>query len=137
MPVITVTYSKLLVQRLGEPKGKISINNNVTIKEITKSEIALGTYKQNALRFQFEFTTKYEPDYAEILLAGDLIYLVGPTESVDAIIKDWKKDKSTPKDITTEVVNNILTRCNIQALILSREMNLPSPIPLPKMQNKS
>jgi hypothetical protein len=136
MPIITVTYDKLLAQRLGESKGKLNINNNITIKDILKSELSVGTAKQETLRFQFEFITKYEPNFAEIVISGDVIYLASP-QTVEAVLKDWKKDKTAPKDITSEVINNLLTRCNIQALILSRDMNLPSPIPLPKVQAKS
>jgi hypothetical protein len=34
------------------------------------------------------------------------------------------------------VLNSILAKCNIQAIILTREVNLPPPIPLPKVQFK-
>lgn len=136
MPVITVGFNKILVQRLGKSAGgSIKINSNVSIVDIEKTELALGTLKQNALRFTFEHVTKYEPKYAEIELTGDLIYYTN-AEAVDAILKEWKKDKKAPKEVTTEVINHLLVRCNIEALILSREMNLPSPIPLPKVQAK-
>lgn len=135
MPTVTLAFRKLLVQRLGEAKGEVSINNNVSIKDIVKAELSLGTVKQAALRFEFEYTTKYEPKVAEIAMHGDLVFFA-PADVVDSVLKDWKKEKKAPKEITTEVLNNILARCNIQALILSREMNLPSPIPLPKVQAK-
>jgi hypothetical protein len=32
------------------------------------------------------------------------------------------------------ILNTVLTKCNIEALILSQEVNLPSPIPLPKVK---
>ena len=32
------------------------------------------------------------------------------------------------------LLNTILTKCNVQALILSQEVNLPPPIPMPKVQ---
>jgi len=31
------------------------------------------------------------------------------------------------------VINSILGRCNIQALIMSKELNMPPPIPMPKV----
>jgi hypothetical protein len=34
------------------------------------------------------------------------------------------------------ILNSILTKCNIQALILSQDVNLPSPIPLPKVRQE-
>jgi hypothetical protein len=125
----------MLAQRLGEVKGKLNINTNISVKDIAKSDLTLGNSKQVVLRFEFEYACKYEPKHAEIIITGDVIYLTSP-ETVEIVLKDWKKDKTAPKDITQEVVNHLLTRCNIQALILSRDMNLPSPIPLPKVQSK-
>jgi hypothetical protein len=134
MPVITVGFSKLLVERKDEARGKtVKISSNVSVKDVAKTELQLGTARQDAVLFKFLYVTKYEPNHAEISLEGDLIFLA-PNEKVEAILKDWKKDKKVPKDVMTEVVNNLLTRCNIEALILSREMNLPSPIPLPKVE---
>jgi len=46
----------------------------------------------------------------------------------------WKDQKKVHKDVMTETLNVILDRCNIQALILARDINLPSPIPLPKVK---
>ena len=50
------------------------------------------------------------------------------------ILASWKKDKKVPKELMAGLLNTILTKCNIQALILSQEINLPAPIPLPKVQ---
>jgi hypothetical protein len=30
-------------------------------------------------------------------------------------------------------MNNALHKCNIEAILLSKEMNLPSPVPLPRL----
>ena len=62
---------------------------------------------------------------------GEVLALV---ENVEEIIKNWKKDKKLPKEIMTSVMNSVLNKCNIQALILSQTVNLPPPIPLPKVQ---
>ena len=52
----------------------------------------------------------------------------------DEIVKGWKKNKQVPKETMTEVLNTILARCNVSALMLSRDVNLPPPIPLPKVE---
>ena len=41
--------------------------------------------------------------------------------------------KKIAKDIMSRVLNAVLAKCNIEALILSQEVNLPPPIPLPKV----
>jgi len=134
MPIVTTAFRKLLIERTGEGSNRnLKIKSNVTIKEIQKADLVLGDMKRSALKFQFEFITSYDPKYASIHMEGDVIYFTAQ-ERIEEILKDWKKDKKAPKDISAEVINHLLTRCNIQALILSRELNLPSPVPLPRVQ---
>ena len=68
-----------------------------------------------------------------IMFEGEILYHEDP-KKVKEIIADWKKDKKLPKELMALMLNTILSKCNIQALILSQEVNLPSPIPLPKVQ---
>ena len=43
--------------------------------------------------------------------------------------------KKIPKDIVQEIMSNVLSKCNIEALLMSREIGLPPPIPLPKVKS--
>lgn len=136
MPIVTTAFRKLAIERTGEGSSRnVKIKSNINIKEILKADLVLGDMKRSALKFQFEFVTDYEPKYASIRMEGDVIYFTAQ-ERIDEILKNWKKDKTAPKDISAEVINHLLTRCNIQALILSRELNLPSPVQLPRVQAK-
>ena len=44
------------------------------------------------------------------------------------------KQKLPRVAISPILLNSILNKCNVQALILSQDINLPPPIPLPKVQ---
>jgi hypothetical protein len=55
------------------------------------------------------------------------------TKKINSIMAEWKKEQKVDKDIMTPLLNTVLTKCNIQALILSQHVNLPPPIPLPKV----
>ena len=68
-----------------------------------------------------------------ITFEGEILYMADPKKNKE-ILSSWKKDKKLPKDLMGGLLNNILTRCNIKALIFSQEVNLPPPIPLPKVQ---
>lgn len=133
MAIVGFNFTKINVERKDIQKGKINISNNVAIKDIKPTDISLGKEKQNALKFTFEFTSKYDPKIGSILLGGDLMFL-GDAKKIKETHEGWKKDKSVPKDIMTIILNTVLTKCNIQALILSQEVNLPPPVPLPKVQ---
>ncbi len=135
MTIVGLNFNKIIVDRQGMPKGKISVTNNIQVKAVEKTDMTVGKAKQNALRFDFEFTAKYEPKIASITLEGTTTYFDTP-EKIEELEKAWKKDKKLPKEIMTPVLNNILTKCNIEALILSREVNLPPPMQLPSVQLK-
>jgi len=133
MAIVGFNFSKISVEKKESVKGKISINNNITITNVEKKDLILGVAKQDGIRFEFEFTSKYEPKFADIILGGEVLYL-GDAEEVKKVMDEWKKSKNIPKDVKVQVINAALTKCNIEALILSKEVNLPPPIPLPSVE---
>jgi hypothetical protein len=135
MTIIGMQFSKISIEKMNPLTGKISINNNVTIKTVEKAEVTLGQTKQDVLKFTYEYKADYEPKIALITLVGNLSYMEKP-EKIDELVKQWKKDKNLPKEILTPVLNSIYTKCNVQALVMAREINLPPPIQLPKVTLK-
>lgn len=135
MTVIGLGFNKLVVEKSAPLKGKVSIKNDAAVKNVEKIDLTMAGAKQDALKFSFEFKSLYEPNFAHITLTGDLVWVDKP-ETNEKILKEWKKDKAVPKEVMNPVLNAILSKSNVEALILSREMNLPSPIPLPKVELK-
>lgn len=133
MAIAGFGFTSIEVKRKPMKGGKISISNNVAIKSIEEKELHLGKEKQKAAQFIFEFTSKYDPDVGHITIEGEILF-IEEAKKVQDILDQWKKDKKVPPDVMTNILNNILNKCNITALILSREVNLPAPIPLPKVQ---
>ncbi len=132
MAIVGFSFDKMSVERKGAVKGKVNIKNNVSIKSVEKTDLSLGSAKQDGLRFTFEFVASYEPKIGEILLGGEVLDLQ-PEKKVEEVVKSWKKDKKVDGALMTQVLNTVLSRCNVQALILSKDMNLPPHIPLPKV----
>ena len=131
--IVGFGFTKLSAEKKEAAKGKIDINNNVSIKDIKEDSFSFGSNKQNVIKFIFEFTSKYEPSVGNILFEGELLYMEDPKNTKEILIS-WKKEKKIPKEIMGGLLNTILTKCNVQALILSQEVNLPPPIPMPKVQ---
>ena len=132
MSIVGFNFSKIVAERKEMGKGNINIKNNVVVKEVKERDLALGTDKQKALQFLFEFSSKYEPNVANILLEGDVL-LIEDSKRSKEILDEWKKSKKVNREVMGAVLNTVLNRCNIQALILSQDINLPPPIPLPKL----
>jgi hypothetical protein len=132
MVMVGFNFTKLHVEKLSPSKGKIKISNNVTIKNVTEKDLSLGKTKEQGINFIFEFVSKYNPGIGEIILTGEILYME-PPEKIKEIMKSWKKDKKLPQPVMTNILNNVLVKSNIQALILSQTVSLPPPIPLPKV----
>jgi len=131
MTVIGFSFTKMLVEKSNPVKGKVSINNNVGIKNVEETKLNINTAKK-ALKLDFEFSSTYDPNIGKILLEGEVIYLIDKDKTED-ILKNWKKNKKLDQEMMNSVLNYVLSKCNIEALILSKDMNLPPPIPLPKV----
>jgi len=131
MGMISFNFTKMDIEKKKPVTGKVNIGNNVVIKEVSEKDISFSK-DQKGVQFNFEFTSKYEPDYGYINLNGEALYLEDRARAKE-IIDDWKNNKRVDKHLMANVLNNVLMRCNIQALILSQSINLPPPIPLPKV----
>jgi hypothetical protein len=132
MTIVGFSFNKIEVEKKENVPGKINISNNVSVKDVTNTDLSLGSEKQKAIKFVFEFQSKYEPDLGKILLGGEVLFLEEASK-IKKILDEWKKEKRIDKEIMGAVLNAVLTKCNIEALLLSQEVNLPSPIPLPKV----
>ena len=131
--IVGFGFTKLSAQKNSAATGNIYINNNVSVKDAKEDSFSMGKDKQSIIKFIFEFTSKYEPSIGTILFEGEVLYLDEP-KKIKEILAAWKKDKKISGEIMANLLNTILTKCNVQALILSQEINLPPPIPMPKVQ---
>lgn len=132
MPVISFNFTKISAERAEQRAGSTNIKNSVVMNDVVKTNLKLGPQSQDVLRVLFEFTSAYEPDRGKIKLFGEVLYLDKP-EKLDTLVKAWQKDKKLPKDEARSIVNHLLSKCNVEAILLSRELNLPSPIELPRL----
>ena len=97
MTVVGFSFTKIEAEKSETRSSKVNIGNNVSIKEIKDANISLGTEKQKAVKFIFEFKSSYDPAIGKIQLTGEVIYL----ESVDKIKKvtdEWQKNKKIDKE---------------------------------------
>lgn len=133
MTIVGFSFTKMHVEKLGAPRGKVSIESNVTVTGVDKFDMSVGTSKQDGVKFTFEYLTMYEPNVAEIKLAGEVFYM-NSVEKVKEVLDQWRKKKTVSKDVLVDVMNACLTKCNIQAIVLSDDLNLPPPIEMPRVR---
>lgn len=135
MTVIGFNFRKITAEKGPNASGKIDIANNVALKDVEETSIPVGTKKQKALKFTYEFSTNYEPKAGAIKIEGEVLFLA-PEETVEKTLKDWKKTKKLDSEMLTPILNTILARCSIKGLLMSQDLNLPSPMQLPRVTVK-
>ena len=135
MAIIGFNYSRMNVERKKPVKGKVNVSFNIVIDSVKKAKVNIGSSKRSGAEFKFKFKVLYEPDMAELVLEGTLVY-IGEAKTVEKVIERWEKEKKITKDAFQEVYNYILKKSNVQALILTKEMNLPAHFQMPKVNLK-
>ncbi len=95
----------------------------------------IGSQTKKVLQFAFKYDSAYGPGIGHIKILGDLIYM-NEDKVVKEIAKAWKdtKTKDLPKEVMSPVLNTILNKSSIMALMLSKEVNLPPQVQLPKVK---
>ena len=135
MTIVKINLYKVSAERELKAKGgQIKINNNVSIKDV--EEMAFSADGKKGLKFTFTFNCKYEPSLGKIDVEGQVFY-VETEVKIKEIKEGWDKDKKIAAEIMEQIINAALHKGNIQAIKISEEINLPSPLPLPKVKSSA
>lgn len=132
MTIVKVNLHKVYAERnIASKGGQVKINNNVSIKDVEEMDFAAGGRK--GLKFTFGFNCHYAPDLGKMEVEGQVLY-VEEEKKVAEIKKSWDEEKKIPLGIMEQIVNAALHKGNIQAIKISEDISLPSPLPLPKVR---
>src|SRR3989344_8733547 len=135
MTIVKINLHKVHAEReLNAKGGQVSINNNVAIKNV--EDMGFGVEGRRGLKFTFAFNCNYEPNLGKIEVEGQ-VFFVDEEKTIAEIKKGWEKDKKIPMEVMEQIINASLHKGNIQAIKISEEVSLPSPLPLPKVRSGS
>jgi predicted nicotinamide N-methyase len=135
MPVVGMNIKSIDAKKHEEVTAGVKVNSNTNLKEIKEHNLA--ALNKKCLLIEFEFITQYlsqkDKKVAEILIDGDVFFV---DDNYKKILESWKKDKKLPEDVSLQVINVIFNKCSKKAIMLSDDLQLPSPIPLPFARKK-
>ena len=132
MTIIGFNFSKILAHHKKPAKGNVKVGTNVKLDAVEKANLSFEKDKA-AIRTVFTYKVTYEPDIGGVEFQGELLFLQ-EAKIVDSLLKEWEEKKALPKKFSTDLINAIMQKCIIQALIMSKDIGLPPPIPLPKLK---
>jgi hypothetical protein len=128
-------FKKISVEKNKEIKKGVTVSQNVEIKYIKDQKSDLFS-NNNLIYFEYEFKINYNPEYAQLVFSGGILAII---ENKDLLkqIKDQWKEKKVPEDVRLILMNAIFSKCNLKALQLEEDLNLPSHFPFPKISKHS
>lgn len=132
MTIVKINLHKVNAERnINSKGGQVKINNNVSIKDVDEMDFTAGGKK--GLKFTFAFNCEYAPDLGKMEVEGQVLY-VEEEKKINDIKQQWDKEKRISYDVMAQIVNAALHKGNIQAIKISDDVSLPSPLPLPKVK---
>lgn len=132
MQIIGFSLNKIAIERKEKQQGKLEIKQNINIDNISKDKINLS--EGEVIKIDFTFNVDYNPDLAKLEIKGQTV-LLPDKEEIKDIFKDWKK-KQVSEKFRVPLFNFIMGKCNIKALELEDELNLPPHLPMPRLSPK-
>ena len=106
---------------IGKPIPPVQIATNLNVVGINKKG-------EDLLEVSFVFTINYTPAVAQINLKGTS-QVRGSKDELEQILKDQKEKKPPPSMIIQSISNVVF----LESVIICRTLNIPPPIPLPKI----
>jgi len=134
MQIIGFNLTKILIEKKEKPQGKLEIKQNIDINDISTDKINIS--KNQILKIKFTFNIDYNPDFAKLEFQGTIL-LIPEKEELKKITESWK-DKKILNEFRIPLFNFIMTKCNVKALALEDELNLPLHLQnnMPKISQK-
>jgi len=106
---------------IGKPIPPVQIATNLNMVGINKKG-------EDMLEVPFVFTINYNPGVAQISLKGKS-HVKGSKDEIEQILKDHK-EKKPPPPVVLQSISNVVF---LESVLICRSLNIPPPIPLPKI----
>lgn len=134
MAVVGFALSRILIERKESIKtDRIEIKSKLNVKDMKKEPSIKLVEDKEVLKFTFNYEIVYGDELAKIEMGGHLLWMADP-KTVKEILKNWEKKKEVPDEFKLGIYNTIFHKCNIKALELEEDFNLPPHIQLPVIQ---
>ena len=90
--------------------------------------MSIKPYNDKEIVIEFRYTATYG-GVGSIRIEGNIIF----QGDVKELSKKWLEDGNLPDNIASEIHTGIMRICVPEAVMISRDLKLPPPIPLPNI----
>jgi hypothetical protein len=108
----------------GEKLRQIRIDHNSTVTLITE-------INKKEANVDFRFTANYS-GMGVIKIEGRMIF----EGDAPSLVKEWSTTGKMPEEVANQIHTTIMNNCIPEAVLIARDIHLPPPIPLPRVNIK-
>ncbi len=121
---VNVIITSITAERfwdIRKPIPPIQINTNINVVGMEKKQ-------DESLEVPFVLSITFNPSIAQMSIKGNA-YVNGEKNEIEKALKDYEQ-KKPPAQIIIQSVSNVVF---IEAVLISRILNIPPPVPLPQI----
>lgn len=122
---VNVSITNISADRFWDarkPIPQIQINTNLNL-------IGMEKKTDDTLEVPFILTINYNPSISQLSLKGKAYVTCDSKSELEKVYKDYEEKKPPPQVIVQSISNVAF----IEAVLISRALNIPPPIPLPQI----
>ncbi len=134
MPIVGFNFTKIFVEKKEKlDPAKDQITNAVNLLEMKEESMSFSEGK-GLLQMEFQFEVLYGKA-GKMSLNGVLLYMDSPDKTKE-LLESWNIERKLDNNLSTEIFNTILFKCNIKALQLADDVGLPAHFRIPLIRPK-
>ena len=121
---VNVIITSITAERfwdIRKPIPPIQINTNINVVGMEKKQ-------DESLEVPFVLSITFNPSIAQMSIKGNA-YVNGEKNEIEKALKDYEQ-KKPPAQIIIQSISNVVF---IEAVLISRILNIPPPVPLPQI----
>ena len=131
MAILNVKFNKLTAERKDRDVKSIEVKANSTILSLKRAkDKRIGDY----LHVNFKYDVLYQPDVGEVHLEGTMWYT---NPKLDSVVEETKDKVELKNDAIREISTAVVQESIVEALDMSRKLQLPAPLQLPSVNVKA
>ncbi len=112
----------------------VEVKNNITIVKVEEDSL-FKSKDSKALKIHYNFKSVYNNEQVLLEINGFIVYLDNNSK-VEEILSFYKQNNLLPEDTMLEVGNFALFKAQMLAISLAKDLEIQSPVLLPRMEKK-
>jgi D-serine deaminase-like pyridoxal phosphate-dependent protein len=135
MPIIRHSYTTISAEQKAPLKGQFKINSGITFVDLKEDSNVTGDSGQG-FTIVYDFTTKYGETSAQDQRPRRGLLRSSNRRSQTDHRAVERQEASCPEKTVLQVGNYCLMKAQMKAIELANDLNLQSPVQLPKFEAK-